>query len=159
MPRRVARIHYGRCCGWAKLPDAKVTEDPGESTCPKCKKRILAWNLRPRWDYPGDDQMPVLRGYWVSRERYKRIGDKHRSRVCYLVFVCPCCGKENWHGGPGLKRSHCNCWSSYVVEAPKEIESGKCLPNPRFVRIATTVRPSGVPRSSSRGGATTAILR
>jgi len=48
-------------------------------------------------------------------KNYKR---KPYKRVYLLSFICPNCGKENFHGGvwgqkgavDGHRESHCRCW-------------------------------------------------
>lgn len=118
MVHRQPKIHYGRSCAWAKHPNAKIAEDPADADCPVCRRWVEKHNLRPRWVFPESDPVSFV-GTWRSKHVWKRPGEKIFAR--YLTFVCPCCGKTNWHGGPGHKAPHCECWrpnGGYTLEDP-----------------------------------------
>lgn len=102
------KTHYrpSARCGMAlcrRLP-GPVSEDPADVTCRDCLRAIERLGIRPRSEFP---EVPTFEVQAVN--------------AVNVMFRCPRCGKENWHGkGDGHRVAHCGCWPRgyVIVEAP-----------------------------------------
>jgi len=112
------RVHYrfAPCAHGRYLSQTRRTDNIAEVTCLSCRRRIVMGGLRPRTNYP---DVPTFEVH--SEGRYQTFRGDWGT---HLVFTCPCCGRENVHGGTygkpgdgdGHRTSHCPCWpNGYVI--------------------------------------------
>jgi hypothetical protein len=121
------KVHHPNGCVRSKAGRFQMSLEPDEITCAACRRYVAKYGLQSRSKFPDCPTFDV-------RAEGKYFTKESGLWGCSLIFRCPCCGRENVHGGlygrpgagDGHRVAHCQCWKSgYYIREIADHEHNK----------------------------------